>query len=77
MYFGPVTINLLVFKLNAVDHSAIVNMGPSQHIDVFVSYKRSQGIGEQNGDFSPMLLTNSFVMDNDLIDSPTVKNSII
>lgn len=77
MYFGPVTINLLVFKLNAVDHSAIVNMGPSQHIDVFVSYKRSQGIGEQNGDFSPMLLTNSFVMDNDLSDSPTVKNSLL
>jgi hypothetical protein len=77
MYFGPVTINLLVFKLNAVDHSAIVNMGPSQHIDVFVSYKRNQGMGEQNGDFSPMLLTHSIVMDNDLSDSPTVKNSII
>lgn len=77
MHFGPVTINLLVFKLNSIDHSAIVNMGPSQHIDVFVSYKRSQGIGEQNGDFSPMFLTNSFVIDNDLSDSPTAKNSIL
>lgn len=77
MYFGPVTINLLAFKINAIDHSSIVNMGPSEHIDVFVSYKRSQGIGEQNGDFSPMLLTNSLVMDNDLSDSPTAKNSIL
>lgn len=77
MYFGPVTINLFTFKINAIDHSSIVNMGPSKHLDVFVSYKRSQGIGEQNGDFSPILLTNSSVIDNDLSDSPTVKNSIL
>lgn len=77
MCFGPVTINLLVLKVNAIDHSAILNLGPSQHCDVFVSYKRSQGIGEQNGDFSPMLLTNAFIMDNDISDSPTIKNSII
>jgi len=77
MNFGPVTINLLGFKINALDHSAIVNMGTSQHIDIFVSYKRSQGIGEQNGDFSPLLLTNSFVMDNDYSDSPAAKYSIL
>lgn len=77
MYFGPVSINLLVFKINAMDHSAVVNMGPSQHFDVFVSYKRNQGIGEQNGDISPMFLTSSLVLDNDLSDSPTVKNSVL
>jgi len=77
MNFGPVTISLFAFKVNAIDHSAVVNMGPSKHIDVFVSYKRSQGIGEQNGDFSPMVLTNSFVTDSDYIDSPTAKNSLL
>ncbi|AZU61868.1 hypothetical protein [Neobacillus mesonae] len=77
MYFGPVNINLLSFKINSIDHSAIVNLGPSKHLDIFVSYKRSQGIGEQNGDFSPILLTYSNVIDNDISDSPTVKNSII
>ncbi|MBY0121670.1 hypothetical protein [Bacillus sp. S/N-304-OC-R1] len=77
MYFAPVTINMIVFKINAIDHSAVVNMGPSQHIDVFVSYKRSQGIGEQNGDFSPMLLTNSIVADSDFSDSPSAKYSFI
>ncbi|MGV3489215.1 MAG: hypothetical protein ACO1OC_11610 [Tuberibacillus sp.] len=77
MYFGPVTINLYAFKVNAIDHSAVVNMGPSNHIDVFVSYKRSQGIGEQNGDFSPMVLTHSLVTDSDISDSPTVKNSVL
>ena len=77
MYFGPVTINLLAFKINSIDHSAVVNMGPSMHIDTFVSYKRNQGIGEQNGDFSPMFLTNSLVTDSDFIDSCSVKNSIV
>jgi hypothetical protein len=76
-FFGPVNINLFAFKVNSIDHSGIVNMGPSEHIDIFVSYKRSQGIGEQNGDFSPIFLTHSFVTDNDAIDSPTVKNSVI
>jgi len=77
MYFGPVTINLFSLKINAIDHSGIVNLGPSKHLDIFVSYKRSQGIGEQNGDFSPMLMTYSSVIDNDISDSPTVKNSIL
>lgn len=77
MYFGPVTINLIALKVNAIDHSSVINMGPSNHIDIFVSYKRSQGIGEQNGDFSPMVLTHSFVMDHDLIDSPTAKASFL
>jgi hypothetical protein len=76
-FFGPVNISLFAFKVNAIDHSGIINMGPSEHRDIFVSYKRSQGIGEQNGDFSPILLTGSFVTDNDISDSPTVKNSII
>ncbi|OCA81723.1 hypothetical protein A8F94_22715 [Bacillus sp. FJAT-27225] len=77
MMFAPVTLNLLVFKINAIDNGAVVNLGPSQHLDVFVSYKRNQGIGEQNGDLSPMFLTNSIVLDMDLVDSPSVKNSVI
>ncbi|WP_027724584.1 hypothetical protein [Tuberibacillus calidus] len=77
MSFGQVTINLLTFKINVVDHSAVVNLGPSQHIDIFVSYKRSQGIGEQNGDFSPMVLTQSYVTDQDYLDSLTSKVSVL
>lgn len=77
MHFAPVTINLVTLKVNAIDHSAVLNMGPIQQIDVFVSYKRSQGIGEQNGDFSPIIENFSYVIDNDLSDSPTVKNSIL
>ena len=77
MNFAPVEINLQVFKLNAVDHASTVNMGSSQHIDLFVSYKRNQGTGEQNGDFSPVFFPISTAIDCDFIDSPTVKNSIL
>ncbi|WP_123040946.1 hypothetical protein [Cohnella candidum] len=77
MSFAPVTVNVLGLKINAIDHSAVLNMGASQHIDLFVSYKRSQGIGEQNGDFSPIILALSGVSDCDLIDSPAAKYSFL
>lgn len=77
MLFAPVVINVLGIKINALDHSAVMNMGPNQHIDLFVSYKRNQGIGEQNGDASPMIIPISWVTDADISDSPTVKNSFV
>lgn len=77
MSFSPVMVNILGLKLNAIDHAAVLNLGPSQHIDLFVSYKRNQGIGEQNGDLSPILFSVSSVFDQDLSDSPTIKGSIL
>lgn len=77
MNFAPIEINLQVFKLNAVDHAATVNLGASQHIDLFVSYKRNQGTGELNGDLSPVFFPITMAIDNDLIDTPSVKNSIL
>jgi hypothetical protein len=76
MLFAPVELNILGIKLNAVDHGAVINLGPSQHLDQFVSYKRSQGMGEQNGDLSPTIMPTSWVSDMDLVDSPTVKSSL-
>ena len=77
MTFAPMEVNVLGFKINAIDNAAVVNIGPSQHIDLFVSYKRNQGVGEQNGDFSPLLFSFSWVSDPDLDDSKTVKNSVV
>jgi len=70
-------LNIGGFKINALDHAAVVNLGPSEHIDIYVSYKRNQGIGEQNGDLSPMFLPVSWVSDADWQDSNSIKNSII
>ena len=63
MTFAPVSLNILGIKINAIDHASIVNLGSSQHLDQFVSYKRNQGIGEQNGDSSPNILSSSWVLD--------------
>jgi hypothetical protein len=77
MTFAPAVVNILGIKINAMDHGAVLSMGPSQHLDLFVSYKRNQGIGEQNGDMSPTVFSTSSVSDMDLVDSPTVKSSIL
>jgi hypothetical protein len=43
--FAPVTVNVLGLKLNVLDHSSALSLGTSQHLDIFVSYKRNQGVG--------------------------------
>ncbi|WP_374703029.1 hypothetical protein [Neobacillus cucumis] len=70
-------VNLGGIKVNVLDHGSVLNMGPNQMTDIFISYKRNQGYGEQNGDIAPMLIPISFLLDNDLMDSSTVKNSIL
>ncbi|RFU60590.1 hypothetical protein [Peribacillus glennii] len=77
MIFAPMVVNILAYKINAVDNGAAVNMGPIQQLDFFVSYKRNQGVGEQNGDFSPYFLPFCLLVDADLSDSPAIKNSVI
>jgi hypothetical protein len=77
MTFAPMSLNILGIKINSVDNSAVVNMGPSQHVDLFVSYKRNQGNGEQNGDLQFNQFPVSFVLDADLLDSNSIKNSVI
>ncbi|WP_420490040.1 hypothetical protein [Neobacillus vireti] len=70
-------INFLGFKVNTVDNTSFINFGPNQFIDQFTSYKRNQGVGEQNGDLSPVNIPISYVMDPDLTDSNTSKNSVV
>ncbi|HHY71979.1 MAG TPA: hypothetical protein GX497_01890 [Bacillus bacterium] len=73
--FAPVALNILGIKINSIDHGAVTNLGPSQHLDQFVSYKRNQGIGEMNGDLCTYSLSLSWVSDADLLDKPTIKSS--
>ncbi|WP_156431160.1 hypothetical protein [Bacillus sp. FJAT-29814] len=77
MNIAPMAINFLAFKVNTVDNSSIINLGPNQFIDQLTSYKRNQGVGEQNGDLSPINIPISYVIDPDVSDSATGKNSII
>ncbi|WP_251552703.1 hypothetical protein [Neobacillus muris] len=77
IFITPMAINLLGFKINAMDNGAVANMGSFQQIDQFISYKRNQAVGELNGDLSPVNLPAAFVFDPDGSDSNTVKNSLI
>jgi len=74
---APMAINFLGFKVNTVDNTSFINFGPNQFIDQFTSYKRNQGVGEQNGDLSPVNIPISYVLDPDLTDSNTSKNSVV
>lgn len=77
VFITPTVINVLGFKINAVDNGAVANMGSLQLIDQLVSYKRNQGIGEQNGDLSPFNFPGAALFDPDGSDSTTVKNSVV
>ncbi len=77
MNIAPMAFNFLGFKVNALDNAAFLNLGPNQFVDQFTSYKRNQGVGEQNGDVSPVNIPISWVVDPDVTDSNTSKNSII
>ncbi|TWD91598.1 spore germination protein GerPA/GerPF [Neobacillus bataviensis] len=77
MNIAPMAINFLGFKVNTVDNTSFINLGPNQFIDQFTSYKRNQGVGEQNGDLSPVNIPISYVVDPDLTDSNTTKNSVV
>ena len=77
MNIAPMAINFLGFKVNAVDNTSFINLGPNQFVDMFMSYKRNQGVGEQNGDLSPVNIPISYVVDPDLTDSNSAKNSVI
>ncbi|MGG3800692.1 hypothetical protein [Metabacillus fastidiosus] len=77
VYFGPVVVNLLSFKINVMDRGASMSLGPNQHIDTLLSNKQNQGFGEENGDFcfvnTPAILQN----DSDVSDTNSIKTSVI
>lgn len=77
VFFGPVLVNMLVFKVNTMDRGATMSLGPNQHIDTFMSNKQNQGFGEENGDLSIMNVPMSLVNDADLADTNSSKASLI
>ncbi|MCM3588301.1 hypothetical protein M3182_21590 [Mesobacillus maritimus] len=78
MFFvSPVVINALGIKVNTVDNGAVANMGTLQIIDQLVTYKRNQAFGELNGDLSPVAVPAATVIDPDVSESNSVKNSVV
>jgi len=77
LFISPMQINLLAFKINTVDNASVTNAGSFQSIDEVISYKRNQAIGEINGDLSPLNVPVATIVDPDIADSNTIKNSAI
>ncbi|EIT84118.1 hypothetical protein A374_17099 [Fictibacillus macauensis ZFHKF-1] len=77
MLFAPMVINMLGFKVNIMDRSATLSFGPIQQLDLFSSNKINQGFGEENGDLAVVNLPIVWLGDQDVIDSPSVKNSVL
>ncbi|WHY74857.1 hypothetical protein [Fictibacillus enclensis] len=77
MLFSPMVVNMLGFKVNAMDRSATLAFGPVQQLDMFSSNKINQGFGEDNGDLTVVNLPIIWVADQDVIDSNSVKNSVL
>ena len=77
VFFGPVVVNMLGIKANAIDRGSFISMGPTQQIDTFLSIKLNYGFGEETGDAVLINVPFSIVNDQDLSDSNSVKNSLI
>lgn len=77
MIFAPMTVNLLGVKANVLDRGSHISFGPVQQIDLFLSTKQNMGFGEDNGDLSPVYVPFSMILDQDVVDSPSLKNSLV
>lgn len=77
MNFAPMVVNILGFKVNTMDRANTLSFGPVQQADFFLSTKRNQGYGEENGDLSPVYMPLGLINDSDLLDSNSNKNSAV
>ncbi|ALS24432.1 MULTISPECIES: hypothetical protein [Paenibacillus] len=77
MIFKPMMVNLLGFKANVLDRGSNLSFGPVQQVDLFLSTKQNMGFGEENGDWSPAYVPFNLVFDQDVVDSPSIKNSLV
>jgi hypothetical protein len=77
MQFAPIVVNILAYKVNTLDHMSNLVNGPFQGIDLFLSNKRNQGFGEDNGDLNQINLPLVSTIDNDLLDGTSQKTSFI
>lgn len=74
--FSPMFVNVFAFKVNTMERASSFSFGPLQQLDLFISTKRNQGV-ESMGDLSPLFMPITNILDTDLIDSNSVKNSVV
>lgn len=77
MLLSPVVLNVLGFKINSLDHLSNFVMGANQQTDLYLSNKRNQGFGEDNGDFNSINFPVNSTADMDFLDANSQKTSFI
>lgn len=77
VFFGPVAVNVLAIKVNAMDRNSSMNLAPSPRVDTFLTFKQNYGLGEENGDFTITNVPLNLVNDLDANDSNSQKTSFI
>jgi hypothetical protein len=64
-----VNINIFLLKINSFENASAVNIGQNLLADWHNSDKKNQGYGQNFGDNSDFVATQSAVDDRDLMDS--------
>lgn len=73
MFFKPTDIEIAVIKVNNLDHGGAISIGSTKKIGRNVNAKKSQGFGQQFADYTIRAVNSHYVLDDEVIDSPTIK----
>lgn len=77
MFFIPAIVNIGGIKINSPDHGSAVSFGANFSVGMRVSGKKNQGFGQQMADFTRVVIPIDITLDDDFIDSPSIKETIV
>lgn len=75
MFFKPTNISIGDIKVNNLDHLGSISFGNTKKIGRHVSAKKSQGFGQQFADFTIRAVNIHCVLDDDILDQSSIKNT--
>jgi hypothetical protein len=73
LFFIPAVVNIGSLKINNPDHLSAVSLGPNFIVNENVTGKKNQGFGQQLADLTIMAVPIQVTLDNEIIDSPSIK----
>lgn len=73
MFFNPVDIKIGGLKVISVDHSGAISFGSTEKVGRNVNAKKTQGFGQQFGDYTVQAVNIHYVLDDDFLDQPGIK----
>ncbi|MDQ0200125.1 hypothetical protein [Neobacillus ginsengisoli] len=77
MFFIPTIVNIGGIKVNSPDHGSAVSFGFNCLVGIRVSGKKNQGYGQQMADCTKVAVPISIILDDEFLDSPSIKETIL